>query len=128
MKALTAVLGTVFILAVSVVAIESNPLEQNGTAVQAAQHQHADGAKCCDKAEGMCARDGKTADGTCCKKENCCKDDCCKDGKCDKDCKCECCLNGGCCKQDAKTGNAANHKAECCNKAKAKKPTLVASH
>ena len=127
MKTLTAILGTAFMLFVSVAAMESNPLEQQGTAVQAAQHQHGTDAKCCDKAGGMCARDGKT-EGKCCKKDDCCKDDCCKDGKCDKDCKCECCKDGGCCKQEGQNADAAAHKGGCCSKAKAKKPMLLASH
>lgn len=128
MKILTAILGSIFVLFVSVAAMENSPLDQSGTSIQAAQHQHDAGTGCCDKAGGMCARNGKT-DGKCCKQEECCKDDCCKDGKCDKDCKCECCKSGGCCsKTEGQKTDGATHKGDCCKKATSKKPALVASH
>ena len=127
MKTVTAILGSVFILFVSVAAMENTQVAQSGTAAQAPQHQHGNAASCCDKADGMCARDGKT-EGKCCTKDNCCTDDCCKDGKCDKDCKCECCKSGTCAKHAADPNAPAKDKAGCCTKAKAKKPTLVAAH
>lgn len=131
MKALTAILGTAFVLFVSAAAMDGSSVQPDA-AVQAAQapaHQHAEGAKCCDKADGMCARDGKAdgkTDGKCCKKADCCKDDCCKDGKCKDDCTCECCKAGGCCKKDG--GHEGDAKAGCCKKPPVKKPVLVAAH
>ena len=131
MKTLTALLGTAFVLFVSVAAIDATAQGQGGPAVKAAQHaSHEAGKGCCDKAEGtgMCARDGKDAKG-CCSKPDCCKDDCCKDGKCKDDCTCECCKTGGCGKHE---GDAAAKKDGCCKKpaakTAAKKPALVPSH
>jgi hypothetical protein len=128
MKTLTAILGTAFIMFVSVAAIDATPTAQTAPSVKAAQHaDHTAGKGCCDKTEGtgMCARDGKDAKG-CCDKPECCKDDCCKDGKCKDNCTCECCKTGDCCKHD---GDAtAAKKAGCCKKPATKKPALVASH
>ena len=142
MKKLTAILGTTFVMFVSVAAIDRETLADQGTTVQAAQHaSHDADMKCCDSANGMCARDAK--DGKCCQKPDCCKDDCCKDGKCKDNCSCECCKGGGCGKHEG--AQAGAHKADCCKKdgsqtgaakdscckpkgAQAKKPALIPSH
>ena len=131
MKSIVAIIGTAFVVFVSAAFVDQTVAASGPAVTQAAQHAaHADGKKCCDKAEGMCARDGKT-DGktdakTCCAKENCCKDDCCKDGVCKDNCTCECCQNGSCCKHEA--GKEGAVKGTCCKKPAPKKPALVPSH
>ena len=128
MKIFSAILGTAFVLFVSVAAMDGSQATPNGPAVKAAQHaEHAAGKACCDKAEGaaMCARDGKDAKG-CCNKPDCCKDDCCKDGKCKDNCTCECCKDGSCCKHDEAKAGAM--KDGCCKKPATKKPGLTPAH
>ena len=66
MKTLTAILGTAFVMLVSVAAVDSSQSTTAGPSVKAAQHaSHASGKGCCEKAEGagMCAREGKDAKG-----------------------------------------------------------------
>ena len=131
MRKLTAILGTAFVMFVSVAAMDTSTSAQTGPAVKAAQHaDHAAGMKCCDKAEGMCAREGKDGkDGKgCCDKPDCCKDDCCKDGKCKENCDCQCCASGMCAKHQGPNGEGKSKEGCCKNKPQPKKPILMASH